>query len=100
VCHADGNPTVIGRPGKPGESECCSQESAALGEHGLFDHTVRLSNSNDGIDPQGFGSRKVDDEFEPCGASSTGKSAGFVPRFYRRSTPGGARHGEGLVRTI
>jgi hypothetical protein len=35
---------VVGRAREPGESECRSQESAALVEHGLLDDLVRLEN--------------------------------------------------------
>jgi hypothetical protein len=54
--------------GTPGESKCCPEELAALVEHPLLDHLVRLQ--DDGLrnrQPEGFGGLEVDDQFEPRG---------------------------------
>ena len=74
--HADGDPpdacpglqpgpqrpegTVVGRPGKPGEAECCSQEPAALVEHALVDDLVRSKQDCGIVRPSAFAVFKLD----------------------------------------
>ena len=56
---------VIRQPGKPGESESCTEEPAALVEHALLDHVVcppqnRLRNRQ----PDGLGGLEVDHQLK------------------------------------
>jgi len=41
-------PAMMGRARKSDEAECCSEELAALVEHGLLDHVVRLQHQQRG----------------------------------------------------
>ena len=71
--------SVIRRSREGGESECCSEELAALVEHALLDDLARLEEHRlRDCQAEGLGGLEVDHQLDLVGCS-IGRSAGFAP---------------------